>query len=119
MRHNNSGARRLATVGFILLGACAVAAFVMCWVGPLVTYLAGNPYVPCFEASELPTEVIAHSSYTMTWQLVPPSVECAWHLDEETIVETASLTPVNFPLLLGIQLAFVAVMSALREVRYG
>ncbi len=109
---------RIGTAGFVLLSVCAIAAFVMCWVLPIITYFAGNPFSACFEESELPTDVIAHSSSTMTWRLFPPTVECTWHLDEETtITEIAPLTPVNFPLLFGVQLAFIGVMSARRELR--
>ncbi len=118
MRHDGiSTLGRAGTLGFVLLSACTLIAFAACWILPVYTYFMGNPFASCFGASNLPGEILDYNSIETTLSIFPPNVECTWRLGEERISRTVSLTPVSFPLLLAVQLAFIAVVSARRELR--
>ncbi len=111
LQHNGVNARnRAGTVGFVLLGVLAAVAFALCWLEPLRTiYSAGDPIRGCFEVAEQPTGVIESTSVSAAWKLLPPTLECAWFLDSGLVTTSHTLTPVSFPLLVAVQVAFVVV----------
>lgn len=117
MQHNGPGARaRIGTIGFVLLGVCAAAAFVLCWLEPLATiYSLGDPGRGCSELTEQPPGVVESTGVSAAWKLLPPKLDCAWFLNSGLITTTHSLTSLSFPLLVTVQVAFI-VMWAWRRV---
>ncbi|PWF25775.1 hypothetical protein DD236_10075 [Ancrocorticia populi] len=108
--------KRFAT---LILGIGALVSLGMCTLVPISDMRsAGSPAVACIEIGGTPNGVSEMTVPDAEWRMLPPSVVCEWPTETGQFITTVEpLTPFSFPLLLGVQVAFLMAIYLQRRLR--
>ena len=102
----------LKQIPLVVLGTCAALSFILCTLVPVSQmFSSGSAEVGCLQISGTPDGVSEMVIPDAEWRIFPPSIVCDWPTEAGAVMRTVEpLTPLSFPLLLGIQIAFILVL---------